>query len=390
MESPGKTRSLSEKIAASLLMGEAPVDLEGLDGLTEEEKKRILFNITDRDKREERVGLINRLDKQKARNIILGRERQRYAKRKKAYLYGAMAASVALFLVMALLLDENGGPQKGTPAISANHIEAGTDRAILTLGDGSRVSLEKGRTYRSGNASSNGEEIEYRAGGRSTPPRETAYNTLSVPRGAEFQIRLSDGTRIWLNSETRLKYPVAFGEGETRQVELVHGEAYFDVSPSRLHGGAKFKVVHEFQDVEVLGTEFNIKAYKEEGNIYTTLVEGKVSVNQQDKKQLLAPNEQLNLNTQDKKMTMARVDTDKEVSWKEGVFSFRNKSLKDIMKTLSRWYDMEVVFENKVIENEMFMGSFNKGLSIEDVMTSIKNTNIINGYHIKEKTLTIK
>ncbi|MDD7888333.1 FecR family protein, partial [Flavivirga sp. 57AJ16] len=134
----------------------------------------------------------------------------------------------------------------------------------------------------------------------------------------------------------RLRYPVAFGDGGTREVTLVHGEAYFDVSPAAMHRGAKFKVRNRFQEVEVLGTEFNIRAYRDETQIYTTLVEGQVLVGHQHRKQFLAPAQQSILDTRNNNMALATVDTSKEVSWKQGTFSFQDKTLKEIMKVLSR------------------------------------------------------
>jgi ferric-dicitrate binding protein FerR (iron transport regulator) len=201
---------------------------------------------------------------------------------------------------------------------------------------------------------------------------------------------LSDGTKVWLNSETQLKYPVSFTDSESRQVELVYGEAYFEVSPSTEHKGADFKVFHDHQEVQVLGTEFNIKAYKDETNIYTTLVEGKVAVNYNGNNQILAPNQQSNLNTENNNITMAMVDVYRETSWTQGVFIFKKKPLKKIMEVLSRWYDMEVVFENKELENVIFSGTFNKKHSIEDILTAIKNTKFINNYEINNKTIVIK
>ena len=148
---------------------------------------------------------------------------------------------------------------------------------------------------------------------------------------------LSDGTKVWLNSESQLKYPVAFNDGETRQVELVYGEAYFDVSPSTAHKGARFKVFNQSQEVEVLGTEFNIKAYKDETNIYTTLVEGKVAISAAGKNQILKPNQQSNLNLETGSIEITTVDVYNETTWIDGIFSFENKPLKEILKVLSRW-----------------------------------------------------
>ncbi|HEX9826742.1 MAG TPA: FecR family protein, partial [Flavobacteriaceae bacterium] len=162
-----------------------------------------------------------------------------------------------------------------TPIIVNNQIAPGIDKATLTLEDGTEMVLVKGASVQTKNATSNGEEIIYQ---QTTGNRQPATNTLTIPRGGQFFITLADGTKVWLNSETQIKYPVSFVKGQSRQVELVYGEAYFDVSPSTAHGGSNFKVFNNNQEVEVLGTEFNIKAYKDEINIFTTLVEGKVAV----------------------------------------------------------------------------------------------------------------
>src|SRR5690606_24930608 len=160
------------------------------------------------------------------------------------------------------------------PRIVNKNIDTGSDKATLTLEDGSHIVLGKGTSYNTQNARSNGEKIVY--GAAESDIAKVVYNFLTVPRGGQFHVVLSDGTEVWLNSESQLKYPVNFKKGQTRQVELVYGEGYFVVSPSSDHGGTKFVVFNQFQEIEVLGTEFNIKAYKEEENIYTTLVEGKV------------------------------------------------------------------------------------------------------------------
>ena len=122
------------------------------------------------------------------------------------------------------------------------------------------------------------------------------------------------------------------------------------------------KSLIEKQNIEVLGTEFNIKAYKNETNIYTTLVEGKVSISYGNTKQNLIPNQQSNLNIDTNKLTVANVSVYNEIAWKDGVFSFENKPLKDIMKVLSRWYDLEFSFESSGLENQKFIGLLKKGL----------------------------
>lgn len=269
-----------------------------------------------------------------------------------------------------------------------NTIEAGTNKATLTLEDGSVILLEKGDSYKTQNANSNGEEIIYTNSEENS--KAIKYNYLTIPRGGLFFIKLSDGTKVWLNSESQLKYPVNFKKGDTRQVELVYGEAYFDVSPSTNHHGAKFKVLNKSQEIEVLGTEFNVKSYKDETNIYTTLVEGKVEINTSKGKQLLAPNQQSNLDIVLNKIAVKEVNTKEVISWIHGDFVFQNKPLKDIVKVLSRWYDIEIEIENKSLEDIKFNGELSKYQNLEDILLLIKNTNYINNYETNTNKVILK
>ncbi|MDO5972355.1 FecR family protein [Flavivirga aquimarina] len=277
---------------------------------------------------------------------------------------------------------------KTAPIIVNNNIEAGTNKATLILEDGSEVVLEKGSIYQTQNANSNGEQIVYKA--KNQDSAALVYNYLTIPRGGQFFVKLSDGTQVWLNSQSQLKYPVNFKKGETRKVELVYGEAYFDVSPSTEHNGSKFKVLNQAQIIEVLGTEFNIKAYNDEANIYTTLVEGSVSINTSTYSQTLEPSEQSILNIQSDNISVAPVNVYNEISWKDGIFSFRKKPLIEIMKVLSRWYDIDVDFANKDIEKVGFNGVLGKDQKIEDILKTIKDFGIIEGYEIIDKTIILK
>lgn len=306
------------------------------------------------------------------------------------YKYAVVAVLAGIMLSTYLFKDKifQNKTSHDPSIIVNNSIEPGTNKAILTLGDGSQITLEKDATIQTENAISNSKKIIYKD--VKTGNKAKVFNYLTIPRGGEFFIKLSDGTEVWLNSDSKLKYPVNFREGETRQVELVYGEAYFHVSPSTAHKGAKFKVINQFQEVEVIGTEFNIKAYKDENNIYTTLVEGKVAVTIDNKKQKLIPNQQLSLNTKTNISNFKSVDVFNEISWKNGVFSFDEKSLKEIMRVLSRWYDIEVVFKNKAIENEPFVGILRKNQKIEDILTSIKNFGVIKNFTINKKKVTLE
>ncbi|MEI6864631.1 FecR family protein [Flavicella sp.] len=270
-----------------------------------------------------------------------------------------------------------------------NTIEPGTDKAILTLADGSQVILGKGTTFKKQNINSKGTEIIYKE--RNSEIEEIEYNYLTIPRAGQFFIKLSDGTKVWLNSESQLKYPVSFRNGMTRKVELVYGEAYFDVSPSTNHNGASFMVVNKSQEIEVLGTEFNIKAYLGESNIYTTLVEGKVVVSSGLTKQVLKPSQQSNLSIHDNKfMEIITVDVYNEISWKDGVFGFENTTLKEMMIVLSRWYDVEVIFKNKAIENEEFIGVLRKTQGLQEILIGIQNFGIIKNFEIYDNKVILE
>lgn len=311
--------------------------------------------------------------------------------RKSLLRYAAAAVFIGMLVTGYLFKDNFKGTYTITPipvAVNEPIIMPGTNKAVLTIADGSNIILEKGSSIKTSNANSNGKEIIYKSDGKK--PEVITYHYLTIPRGGEYFIELADGTKVWLNSETQLKYPTNFIEGETRQVELVYGEAYFDVSSSTNHKGSEFKVINNAQEIQVLGTEFNVKAYKDESNIYTTLVEGKVAVTIEDKKQNLVPNQQLNLDLITRTSLLKTVDVHSEISWKDGVFSFKGKSLKNIMKVISRWYDIDVVFVNNGLEAITFKGVLGKDQKIEDILATIKTLSVLEDYEIKGKTVILK
>ncbi|MFD2724923.1 FecR family protein [Hyunsoonleella rubra] len=299
--------------------------------------------------------------------------------------YVAIAASIALLIALTFVFNSNNS-QVEESIIVNNQIKIGTDKAILTMETGEEVALAKGVSFQTQNATSNGEGIVY----NNNSSQQLVYNYLTIPRGGKFFIVLSDGTEVWLNSESKLKYPVSFIEGEAREVELVYGEAYFDVSSSTNHNGSAFKVINEAQEVQVLGTEFNIKAYKDDYQILTTLAEGKVALHIKNDVKVLVPNEQANFNTLNETIEISKVDVYNEVAWKEGIFSFKDKPLKDIMTTLSRWYDFNVLFENKDMEKDIFGGIFSKDQNIKDILKMIENSNAAVRFEVSEKTVTVK
>lgn len=301
-----------------------------------------------------------------------------------------VAAVITVIFSSIYFLKESSFSKKveTTPIIVNNGKEPGTDKALLTLEDGSTVALGKENSYENENVSSDDSEIVYQSGEQNS--KSIVYNYLTIPAAGQFHIVLSDKTEVWLNSKSQLKYPVQFVAGETREVELIYGEAYFNVSSSKLNNGSKFKVLNQSQEIEVLGTQFNIKAYSDESNVYTTLVEGKVSVSSSDVNKLLQPNEQSVLNLDNNSLQISTVNVYNEISWKDGVFSFQRKPLVEIMKVLSRWYDVEVVFENKELEEVGFNGVLDKNQDIKEILDIIKSYKVIEDYEFTGKTIKLK
>ncbi|MBC8769571.1 DUF4974 domain-containing protein [Arenibacter sp. BSSL-BM3] len=313
---------------------------------------------------------------------------------RRVYLYRkmALAASVIFTFGMAFYLFYNSGQvETPEPEKQPNLIVVGTDKAILTLENGDEVALEKGKKYQTGKVSSNGEELVYADKGQSeVGDKVPLYNYLTIPRGGQFFVKLSDGTEVWLNSETKLKYPVKFTDGISRQVELIYGEAYFKVSPSTVNKGAAFQVLTKSQEIDVLGTEFNLKAYNNDPVMATTLVVGKVKIKKGEVTETLMPNQQATISHESDKIDIEEIDVSQEISWVKGLFSFNEKPLVEIMTVLSRWYDTEVIFENAKQKNFVFTGILERTKAVEDILKLIEATS--EGqlkFEINDKTINI-
>jgi len=298
----------------------------------------------------------------------------------------SVAATVLSFVLLNLFTKKPSSFENEGVLSQNKSIQIAAEKSFLTLNNGTEISLDNIQNYEGETLSISGKEIIYKT--IKSNAKDVPYNYLTISRGEQFSLKLSDGTQVWLNSETKLKYPVSFINGEDRKVELVYGEAYFDVSPSTEHKGSRFKVFNQFQEVEVLGTEFNIKAYKDESKIFTTLLEGKVSIDVNGKKQNLIPSEQSVLNIKNSDININKVNVYNELSWKEGVFIFKDKSLYEIMKVISRWYDIDFVFEDKELENSTFNGKLLKSQTLEEILNFIKLNNI--EFEIIDKMIIFK
>ncbi|MBD0833396.1 FecR family protein [Aestuariibaculum sediminum] len=338
------------------------------------------------------TSLLDSLDEQLAYNKVLSKinktDKVRFLNPRRVSSLLKYAAVVLILLTVGYVAFRNNSNQLPEPIIVNNNIKPVSNKAILTLQDGTDINLDEEKNYANLNLTSTGKELIY----KEDPSSNVAvtYNYLTVPRGGEFQVALTDGTKVWLNSDSQLKYPTNFPKGKTRVVELVYGEAYFDVASSTKNNGTSFKVMVSQQEVQVLGTEFNIKAYYDEDNVSTTLVEGSIALVTESNEEILKPNDKAIFNKTNQDLFIESVDVYNEISWKDNVYSFEHKPLKEIMKVLSRWYDMEVEFEGDGIENIRFNGVLDKKQNIEEIIENIKDLGFINTYEIYDKTLILK
>lgn len=298
-----------------------------------------------------------------------------------------VVASVVVILTVSLLLIHQNNLQVNKDGIS--EIISGRSKAVLTLSDGSIVSLGNKDANISGKLA--GVDITDKSSGTITydkifEPEEAIlkYNTIKVPRGGEYQLVLSDGTKVWLNSETTIQYPVTF-IGKTREVKLI-GEAYFEVA----HNKRKpFIVNSEVTKVKVLGTSFNYKAYRGDESTEVTLAEGKVSVVVGNNSYMLVPGKQASVNRANREAKVCDVDVDNFISWKDGVFQFIDMPIKDIANNLSRWYNVEFVFEKESLKYERFSGAVTKYRSIRYILDIIEETKDLK-FEIKKEKIIVK
>tara|TARA_R110000764_G_scaffold42426_3_gene95568 strand:+ start:951 stop:2114 length:1164 start_codon:yes stop_codon:yes gene_type:complete len=384
----------TEKIVVKFLNQEANhSELEKLEDLLKNEEGIQVFNSFVKTQYLSTLSMTE-YDVNKAKESIKFRlKKDKRAKRINLYSKMAVAASVMFMLGTAFYRLYNTDQVIGPKIEQQSHIiMTGTDKAILTLENGDEVALEKGKKYKTGKVSSNGEELVYADKDHSEAAvKEQLFNYLTIPRGGQFFVKLSDGTEVWLNSETKLKYPVAFKEGLTRKVELIYGEAYFKVSPSTKHKGAPFHVLTKSQEINVLGTEFNIKAYDGERTMATTLVEGKINIKKGAFSETLVPNQQATANHESDEIHVDEVDVSQEISWIKGLFSFNEKPLDEIMIVLSRWYDTDVVFANSKQKKFVFTGILERTEAVEGILKFIEATS--EGqikFEINDKTIIIK
>jgi len=268
-----------------------------------------------------------------------------------------------------------------------NSIVPGQYQAVLILGNGKEYKLNQEILLKEdGLAISNTTSgLVYEKSTDYKTKGELTYNTIIIPKGGVYKLTLMDGTQVWLNSNSKLRYPSKFGVN-IRNVEL-EGEGYFQVAKSLSH---PFVVDVNGSKVKVLGTSFNINAYADVCNFVTTLVEGKVEVSDETLsiKQQLLPNEQIQLNNSKGTFEKKIVNTQVYTAWKNGKFVFDNESLGSIMTRLSRWYDVDVEFADESLKSLRFTGDLDRYQDLDEILELIELTQKVK-FTIKKRSLMV-
>jgi transmembrane sensor len=244
-------------------------------------------------------------------------------------------------------------PLAAHPSPVKNDIAPGSNRALLTLANGTQVvltSAQNGLLSQQGNTKViklNNGQLAYDAGSPS-PEGKTIYNTVSTPRGGEYQVILPDGTKVWLNAASSLRFPTAFSDKD--RTVLLTGEAYFEVAPGK---DKPFIVQAGETRTTVLGTHFDVMAYADEKAIRTTLLEGAVKMEKDQTGSLLEPGDQGAFEPGSDKLTTKKVNVDATVAWKDGYYYFDRTKMEDVMRQISRWYDVDIVYQGAVPQDEI-------------------------------------
>ncbi|HVW98368.1 MAG TPA: FecR domain-containing protein [Mucilaginibacter sp.] len=317
----------------------------------------------------------------------------RYQKKQPFYLRPAMryAAAVVIFFsitgTLYYLINQHNNQQQSQQ--TAQNIHPGGNKAILVLANGSHITLDSvqnGQVAKQSNINitkTGGNQLVYaKSATTGQQSADQQQNTIITPNGGQYQLVLPDGTKVMLNAASSLSYPVDFS-GNERVVHL-DGEAYFEVAKNKK---MPFRVIAGIQTVEVLGTHFNINAYKDETEIKTTLLEGSVKVSSGSNAIRIAPGEQaVTGKNGDNGILKHVVDVDKETAWKNGLFSFRDDDLKYVMRQVARWYDIKVAYDGK-LPAERYFGEIPRSSNLSDVFKILE----LNGVHfeVQNKTVTI-
>lgn len=338
---------------------------EGLDELDSIMKDNLAKAKNDFATEEQTQDFVNKVNAKIASKIVKLESKDTKIFRLKNWV---VAASLVIAVgVGATYIANSGQKQDEQVAVvkgeTPTEITAAISGAVLTLADGSKIvldSLGNGQIAQQSNTTISNKDGKLIYNSRKGAT--TVYNTMSTPKAQKYTLQLADGTKVWLNASSSIKFPTAFS-GKTREVSLT-GEAYFEVSSNK---NKPFIVDVGGMKVEVLGTHFNINSYDDEEVIRTTLLEGSVVINQNLKSKKLYPGQQAVVTSTGEITLEKNVNISQVMSWKNGLFYFENSSLQEVMRELSRWYDVDVVYVNG-IPNRNFEGEIQRNLKLSEVL----------------------
>jgi transmembrane sensor len=292
---------------------------------------------------------------------------------------GSVAASIILISSIIIFAQHSyqGYQQVAVVKPFKNDIAPGSNKAVLTLGNGHKIILNDAKNGQLADEANT--KITKAKDGRlvynttnNTQASQPAvdYNTVSTPNGGQYEVELPDGTKVWLNASSSLRYPTRFA-GNERKVEL-SGEAYFEVSHNK---AMPFKVKTASQEIEVLGTHFNVNSYTDEPATNTTLLEGSVKITSgKAQSVVIKPQQQASLKSAG--FDVREVDADEAIAWKNGYFEFSEENLGSIMRKISRWYNVEIIYTDKGLESQVFSGSISKYKNISQVIKLLELTKV--------------
>ncbi|WP_316792587.1 FecR family protein [Pedobacter frigoris] len=271
-----------------------------------------------------------------------------------------------------------------------NDIKPGRNKAILTLADGRNITLDdaaNGSIAKQAGitiSKTKDGQLVYEVIANANEDIDAPYslNTITTPKGGQYQISLPDGSKVWLNAASSLSYPLRFNKKE-RKVALT-GEAYFEVAHNKV---TPFKVKTATQEVEVLGTHFNVNAYQDEKSAKTTLLEGSVKISQiqSNVSKLLKPGQQaIVTNT----ISVVDVDLEESIAWKDNLLMFNEDNLDHIMRMIARWYNVEIVFNDDSLKTELYSGSVSKFANVSHVLKKLEQLGGVR-FTIVDRTIKI-
>nr|WP_121271918.1 FecR family protein [Pedobacter schmidteae] len=310
----------------------------------------------------------------------------------KTSLWPRIAAAAAIVLVVGagvFYFQSNNKAKTEQVVVNAvKDISSGKQGATLTLANGKKIVLSgasKGEI-----ASEAGVSISMAQGGqliyeiKDQAKRDRyAINTLSTARGETYQVHLPDGTLVWLNAGSTLKYPASFNASKERNIELT-GEAYFEVAKDKMH---PFKVKSPGQEIEVLGTHFNMNAYADEASVKTTLLEGSVKVLSGSSSTIIEPGQQASSKGQ--KISVDEVNVNTVIDWKNGLFRFKNEALPSILRKVARWYDVEISYQLDVKNMPTFSGAVARTENVSAILKMLEETSDVK-FSIEGKTIIVR